>query len=174
MDGNVLTPKEKALVSLSASVAAGCRPCTEYHTTSVRESGACERSLTLAVETALAVRSSATKAMDDWAAACQGTRQTPDAEFVAQKRLVAKLAAVAAAVSVNSVPDLRAHLEGAAEAGATPEQIRAAVGIANSIRRTAEQKITDVLGEAVKTAESCCAPKPEATNSGAATGCGCR
>ncbi len=173
MDGNVLTPKERALISLSASVAAGCLPCTEYHTKSVREAGACERSLTLAVETALAVRAGATKIVDEWAATCQGTRQTPDAEFVTQKRLVAELAAVAAAVAVNSVPDLKVRMERAAQAGATPDQIRAAIGIARSIKKTAEQKIADMLGDAVTAGESCCAPKPEPPASVRTRGCSC-
>lgn len=173
MDANLLTPKEKALISLTASVAAGCQPCTEQHTKAVREAGACERSLTLAVETALAVRASATKIMDEWAAACQGTRRTPDAEFVSQKRLLAELAAVAAAVAVNSVPDLKAHLESAAQAGATREQICAAVGIAKSIKKTTEQKIDEALAISSGAAEPCCTPRPEATVSGKATGCSC-
>ncbi len=173
MEQHVLSPKEKALISLSASVAAGCQPCTAHHTKGVREAGACERSLTLAVETALAVRASATKVMDDWAAECQGARQAPDGEFIAQKRMVAELGAVAAAVAVNSVPDLKAHLESAAEAGARPEQIRAAIAIANSIKKVAEQKTADALGEAAKPPEPCCAPKPQAPVAGSATGCGC-
>ncbi len=173
MNENPLTAKEHELISLSASVAAGCRPCTEHHTKAVREAGACERSLTLAVETALAVRASATRAMDDWAAACQGPRQTPDAAFVAEKRLVAELAAVAAAVAVNSVPDLKAHLEGAAQAGATSEQIRATAGIAASIKKVAEQKITAALALAAGEADPCCAPKPGTAASKKVTGCGC-
>ena len=166
---NLFTANDKGLIAVSASVAAGCQPCTEYHIGHAREGGACERSIALAIVTALGVRESATRTMDEWAAACQGARPTPDSEFADRKRLTAELAAVAAAASVNSVPDLKARLETAVRAGATPEQVRAAIAIANAIKRTAEQKIAGVLRKYEGAGESCCAP-----DRGAEQRCGCR
>jgi alkylhydroperoxidase/carboxymuconolactone decarboxylase family protein YurZ len=152
-----LTEKEKALIGLSASVAAGCQPCTEHYVEAARAAGACERGVALAVETALAVRESATRAMDEWAGECQGARPQLDAGFRTEKRLIAALAAVAAAVATNSVPDLKARLADAQEAGATVEQIRAAAAIAAATRRTAGEKLTEAAQE-YAAAAPCCQP----------------
>ena len=163
----MLTEKEKELIAVGASVAAGCQPCTEYHVKTARTAGACDRSVTLAVETALAVRESATRTMDEWAGKCQGVQPPLDSAFRVEKRLVAELTAVAAAFAVNSVPDLRARLEAACACGATPEQIRSAIAIAGMIKKVAEEKLAALLGELSGDAGSCCAaPAPPA-------GCGC-
>ncbi len=166
----VLTTKEKELISVSASVAAGCRPCTEYHVKGAHAAGACDRSVTLAIETALAVRESATRAMSEWASRCQETRPELDAEFRAGKRAVTELAAVAAAAAVNSVPDLQARIETARQAGATPAQIRTAIAIAATIQRTAEQKVKEASPADAGATESCCAP----ASGTPACGCGQR
>lgn len=161
----VFNEKEKALIAIGAAVASGCQPCTEYHIKAARAAGACDRSVSLAVETALAVRESATRIMEEWAGQCQGSRPQPDAEFRAEKRLIAELASLAAAAAVNSVPDLKAHLKAARQSGATPDQIHAVIAIANAIQKTAEQKLAAAIPEQSGATEPCCEP---------AAGCGCR
>jgi len=76
-----LNQKEQSLIAIGASVAAGCQPCTAYHVKAARTAGACERSIALAVETALTGRTSATAGMGEWAARCQGAKPEIDAEF---------------------------------------------------------------------------------------------
>ncbi len=173
----VLTTKEKEIIALSASIASGCRPCTEYHVNGAHAAGACDRSVTLAIETALAVRDSATRNMMNWASRCQSVRPELDESFRDQKRMVRALAAVAAAAAVNSVPDLKEQWDAARQAGATPEQIRAAVAIAGSVRRTAEEKVRDALTAAPEAAASCCSPQgagTQAPGSAKPASCGCR
>ena len=155
--------KERELIALSASVAAGCRPCTERHVAGAQSAGACVRGVALAVETALAVRQSATRAMDQWAGQCQGTRPEVDEAFRAEKRLMVELESVAAAAAVNSGPDLEAHVQAASGSGATPEQLRAAIAIGGAAKRAAEHELGEAGGK-------CCEPAPAA----ATTGCGCR
>jgi AhpD family alkylhydroperoxidase len=168
MPNDVLSEKERALISLAASVGSGCRPCTEHHVKSVRAAGACERSVRLAVETALTGRTSATAAMAEWAEGCQGSTPEVDREFRAGKRLVTELMSIATAVAVNSAPDLEPHLATAQQSGATAEQIRSAIRIARQIQRVAQEKveaITNRLEEQVSlnariTATPCCGPEP--------------
>jgi AhpD family alkylhydroperoxidase len=182
---NVLTEKERALIALGASVAAGCQPCTAHHVKAARAAGACDRSVSLAVETALAGRNSATSALDEWAQRCQGARPEIDAEFRAQKRLIAELTAIATAVAVNSTPDLQRHLTAALEGGAKPDQIQAAIEIARRVKRTAEEKIeavTSNLAGSVQPATTalagtgCCGADPADSEVavGTRTDCGCR
>jgi len=181
----VLTEKERVLIALGASVAAGCQPCTAHHVKAARAAGACDRSVSLAVETALAGRNGATSAMDEWAQRCQGARPEIDAEFRAQKRLIAVLTSIATAVAVNSVPDLQRHLTAAMERGVRPDQIQAAIEIARRVKRTAEEKIeavTSNLAVRVQPATpapagtGCCGADPAASEvaAGARTDCGCR
>ncbi len=141
--------KEKELIGLGASVAAGCVPCTEYHVRSARLAGACDRGIHLAIETALDVRRCATSAMDKWAERCQGSRPELDPEFRAGRKLTQELVSITAAVCVNSVAGLTIHLASARQLGATAEQIRSAIAIARSIKRTAEQKLDAVVDSEV-------------------------
>ena len=186
MPNDVFPEKDRALISLAASVASGCRPCTAHHLKSVRTAGACERSVRLAVETALTGRASATAAMAEWAEHCQGSRPEVDPEFRASKRLATELMSIATAVAVNSVPDLERHLAAAGESGATTEQIRSAIGIARQIQRVAQEKIEAItnrleeqLSSIAATFETtgCCGPErtavPEAAGK-ATSGCGCK
>lgn len=123
--------------------------------------------------------------MDEWAGRCQGARPEVDAEFRAQKRLIAELTYIATAMAVNSVPDLQKHLTAARDIGARPEQIHIAIEIARKIKPVAEEKIeaiTNRMGEDVQSAAAvagpgCCGSTevdgPEVT-AGAQSGCDCR
>ncbi len=51
-----LSHKEKELVAVGASVAAGCIPCTRYHIEEVRATGATTDEITHAIEAALCVK----------------------------------------------------------------------------------------------------------------------
>jgi AhpD family alkylhydroperoxidase len=166
---NVLTGKERTLIALGASVAAGCQPCTAYHVEAARAAGACGRGMSLVVEAALAGRKSATSAIDEWAERCQGGRLEVSAELRAQKRLIVELTSIATAVAVNSVPDLQEHLKAALESGASSVQIQAAIDIARRIKRTAEEKIEAVLSGLAGSVQpaavasegtGCCCPDP--------------
>ncbi len=180
-----LNQKEKSLIAVGASVAAGCQPCTEYHVRGARADGACDRSIALAIETAISGRKSATTTMEEWAEHWQGAKPEIGAEFRAQKRLMAELTSVATAAAVNSVPDLQKHLAAAREIGARPQQIHIAIEIARKIKRVAEEKIEAItcgIGEAAQSATAVAAPgccgssdanRLEVT-AGVKAGCGCR
>jgi len=180
-----LNQKEQSLIAVGASVAAGCQPCTAYHVKAARTAGACDRSIALAIETALTGRRSATIGMGEWAARCQGAKPEIDPDFRAQKMLLAELTSIATAVAVNSVPDLQKHLALARDAGARAEQIRVAIDIARKIKRVAEEKIGAIIDRIEEEALSataaggsaCCGSsetnRPEIPVN-APTNCGCR
>jgi hypothetical protein len=119
------------------------------------------------VETALAARASATRIIDEWAEQRQGNRMEVSAELRAAKRALVELTSVAAAVALNSVPDLELHLAAALEAGAEPDQIRTAIEIARQAKRGAEAKIEAIVSGLAGSAQP-------AASAPAGTGCGCR
>ena len=167
----VIDPKIKVLIALGASVAAGCQPCTEFQVKAARESGACDKGIQFAVEAALAVRQAATRGIDRWSERCQGARPELDAAFRADEQVLAELISVASAICVQSVPDLVMHLAEVGRLGATPEMLRATVGIARSIHKAAMEQIETVLaGENVNFAST---PNGD-TLCGPAQRCGCR
>ncbi len=183
MPNDVFSEKERALIALTASVAAGCRPCTAYHIQSVRAAGACERSVRLAVEMALSGRASATTAIAEWAESCQGSRPEVDRDFRGARQLIVNLMSIATAVAVNSAPDLELSLATAQENGTTLEQIRAAIGIARQIQRVAQEKIEGIInrleeqGRSIATTPSttaCCGAEPTVATGETKAACGCK
>ncbi len=167
----VIDPKIKVLIAIGASVAAGCQPCTEFQVKAARQSGACEKGIQFAVETALAARHAATRGIDRWSERCQGARPELEADFRASKQLLAELISVAAAICVQSVPDLVLHHAEASRLGATPEMLRATVAIARSIHNAAMEQIEAVLaGENANRAST----PDDGALCGPAQGCGCR
>lgn len=167
----VIDPKLKVLIALGASVASGCQPCTEFQIKAARESGACGQGIHLAVESALAVRLAATRGIDRWSERCQGARPELDEAFRANKQLLAELVSVASAICVQSVPDLVLHMAEAGRLGATPEMLRATVGIARSVHNAAMEQIEAVLsGENANSTST----GDGDTLCGTIQGCGCR
>ena len=59
-----LTVKEKELVNIGASVATGCKPCTDYHFRKLREVGALDAEIRQAISDAMIVRDSAREIME--------------------------------------------------------------------------------------------------------------
>ena len=59
-----LTLKEKELVAVGSSVAAGCKPCTRYHLREARKAEASDAEIHRAVADAASVRSNATEIME--------------------------------------------------------------------------------------------------------------
>ncbi len=59
-----LTFKEKELVYIGASVAAGCKPCTNYHFKKVKEAGASYEEIKQAISDTKCVRIGAKEIME--------------------------------------------------------------------------------------------------------------
>ena len=62
-----ITPKEKELVAVGISVAAGCKPCTDHHVAVVRKARATDEEIRQAANDALVVRRSAADIMQSHA-----------------------------------------------------------------------------------------------------------
>ena len=59
-----LTYKERELANIGASVATGCKPCTDYHFSKVREAGASDDEIKEAISIAIEVRDKAKEIME--------------------------------------------------------------------------------------------------------------
>ena len=135
-----LTQKEKELVAIGASIAAGCQPCTTHHFEAVRQAGATESEIRQAVDAALGVRHSATEIMTGLAEMHLGTGGAVEEPRNSSRLLIGELVSIGAALAVNCVTNLETHLQAARQGGATERQIQTALGVARAIKKVAELK----------------------------------
>jgi len=174
-----LTTKEQTLVGIGAAIASGCQPCTAKYVQAARTAGACERSIRLAVETALAERQKAMDAMAEWARTVQGTIPVVDDSFRAEKRRNTALIASVAAHAVHSTATLDGNLEQARELGWSVAQVEQALAIGRGIATVAAQKADATVNRTEidsPQASGSCSDEPVERRNGPApstTGCGC-
>ena len=170
----ILPTKQKHLVAVGASIAAGCQPCALSFASAAREAGACDRSLRFAVDCGLAGRERATAQMASWA---RETLPGPevDAAFGAERALLEALIAVASAIAANSAALVKDRVDGARSVGATLEQIGIAVEIGRIAKRGAERETDSALSAALGGAsEERCCPEAALDRTAGAGSCGCK
>jgi len=128
--------KEKELFAVGTSVAAGCKPCTDYHFKKALEAGATNEEITLAMTIAVSVRQSATENMEAFALShLNPDLDIPDPAKLPQHTRIGALAAVGAAFAVNSTSDLGAHLDVARATGISDDELKAALKLAAFIKK---------------------------------------
>ena len=162
-----LTAKEKELAAVGISVAAGCRPCTDYHVKAVRKAGATDTEIHHAVTTAAAVRTAAAGTMEAYGLAHLGLAEESTGPGPAgEASRIGALVSVGAALAVNCTTALKEHLAAAAAAGVTADEVTAIAALATFIKKQAASHVDRLVasqGTSVPPAQ----PEP------AAAGCGC-
>jgi len=158
-----LSPKEKELVAVGTSVAAGCIPCTEYHLKEVWGAGATAQEITAAIEAALCVKGSARGIMEQVAHKAFGApREEQPSCCAGPTDRVKELVSIAAAVAVNCPTNLRKHVDAGRSVGVRDEEIQLVVGLAKMIRGKATEKVDEsaksIVASASVRAAACCEP----------------
>jgi AhpD family alkylhydroperoxidase len=128
-----ITKKEKELAAVGISIAAGCKPCTDYHMKAVREAGASDDEIRRAIEDAVVVRNAATFIMRDYGHSHLGNAEHEEAAAKPRDR-VAELVGIGAAFAVNCVSSLEKYSGHAEAAGVTREEILEIVKLAKFIK----------------------------------------
>ncbi len=121
--------KEKELVALSISMAAGCRPCTDYHLQEVRRADATAEEIGEARDIAIAVRGRAAEIM---AAHAKGEPE-PEPYQVAHEH-TPLLVAIGAAFAANCTVSLSHYLAAGETVGITTDELRSVAKGATFIR----------------------------------------
>ena len=158
--------KEKELAAVGISIAAGCRPCTDYHIDTVRKAGASDDEIRQVVSDAIAVRRAATDIMERHALRQPSDNGDQGEADASRTSRVSELVSLGAAFAVNSTPILERHLAGAAAAGVSEEEVGAVAEIAAFIKKVAASQVEKLVGNdeqggvarpAKKSAGGCCA-----------------
>lgn len=144
-----LTAKEKELVSVGASLAAGCKLCADYHFKKVRRVGATDEEIEKAIFDALAVRDNAKRLMEWHGLKLLGRRLRGESienpVEVADTTRITELVSIAAAFVVNCTSSLEKHMEAARSLGVADDEIQSVVDIGRFIKGKADSYCCKLL-----------------------------
>ena len=119
-----LTFKERELANIGASVATGCKPCTDYHFEKVRKAGASENEIKQAISIAKEIRDSANRIMESHGLKHLGITKDVSAVVHTEKPTRNReLVAIAAAFAVNCTTSVKTHIGAAHSIGISEEDI---------------------------------------------------
>jgi AhpD family alkylhydroperoxidase len=154
-----ITQKEKELIAVGASIAAGCLPCTDYHARAVRQAGATEDEARQAAAIGLAIKRESLAVMGSRAAEHFGLHEEwPTSSSTEGLSSLETLIAIASAIAAQCVPALERHVVAARQQGLDDADVKRAVGIGRAIRKQAARNVDEaanVVGKA-SLASPCC------------------
>ena len=137
-----LTVKERELVAVGVSLAAGCKPCADYHLKKVRGAGASDEEIEQAMMDAFAVRDKAKKIMRRHGFILLGFKRVEptedDDDELGEPTRMRELVSVGAAYAVSCTSSLEEHVATARSVGVADDEIETVVGLARFIRGKAD------------------------------------
>jgi AhpD family alkylhydroperoxidase len=141
-----LTHKEKELANIGASVATGCKPCTDYHFNKVREAGASDEEIRQAISDAMAVRDSAKEIMESHGLKHLGITKDGDARSHDEETTrIKELVSVASAFAVNCTTSVKKHIAAARAIGITEEEVQSVLDAALFIKGEAAHYVGQIV-----------------------------
>jgi len=119
-----LTIKEIELIYFGASIAAGCKPCTSFHFTKVKEAGASDEEIKSALTDAVNIRDIAKKEMENLAMSLLSlsTQSEVSLDNLHPDRLTI-LVSIGAAFAMNCTSTLKNYIALGESVGITNEEI---------------------------------------------------
>ena len=168
----MLTPADRELVGIGASIGAGCQSCLEYHLDAGSSAGLGEPELLKAIEDAECVRRSASSQLSALGRQRLGRAAELPADCCDTSDRTKELAAVGAAVAANSQANLEKHLAAAQLAGLSTRELEEAVRLARAVQRRSAEILAEEANRLLAGSEL---PVVEAVSMSAGCGpdCGC-
>jgi AhpD family alkylhydroperoxidase len=141
-----LTFKERELANIGASVATGCKPCTDYDFNKVREAGASDEEVKEAISKALEVREKAKGIMESHGLKHLGIKldsdYSPDLEGTTR---IQELVSIASAFAVNCTTSVEKHIFAARTVGISEKEIESILGAAQFIKGEAAHYVGQMV-----------------------------
>jgi hypothetical protein len=133
MSTTMLTPRDRCLVSLSASVASGCVPCTNYYLAKAQGVGLVDEDAHEALARGIAIRRLATEALARTLGCDSGDAESADPPGAPHGPLVI-LQSLGAAYAVNCDVLVARFLNASTQDGIAVDLVHAAIQIARGVR----------------------------------------
>ena len=141
-----LTYKEKELANIGASVATGCKPCTDYHFSKVREAGASDEEIKMAISDAKVVRDKANEIMESHSLKHLGiAKDGGSPPGFEETTRIKELVSVASAFAVNCTTSVEKHIAAARAIGITEKEIESVLGAAQFIKSEAAHYVGQMV-----------------------------
>lgn len=137
--------KERELVAVGASVAAGCKPCTDYHFKAAREAGLGDDEIRQAIEDAMNVRQNALEVMKAYGLQHLGEDIDVPGDSGGESTRIRELVAVAAAFAVNCTNNLERHLATARALGIPDDEIDEVTRMARFVKGKAASHVESMV-----------------------------
>ncbi|MGF1757101.1 carboxymuconolactone decarboxylase family protein [Photobacterium sagamiensis] len=139
------TDKEKELVAVGISVAAGCRPCTKYHYKHAREMEISDDEIRRAVEAAISVRKQAAINMESFAITNLKSGDEGDSNSLLGDDRISVMVRIGAAYAVNSTADLEIQLMVTESVAISGDELQAIAKLAGFIRGKAISHVEKLI-----------------------------
>ena len=137
-----LSVKEKELVSVGVSLAAGCKTCANFHFKKVRGAGASDEEIEQAMTDGIAVRDKAKKIMERQGFRLLGLKfsrtEEGEEDNATETSRMKELVSIASAYAVNCTSSLKKHLATARSIGVAEDEIEAVLDLARFIKGQAD------------------------------------
>ena len=142
-----ITPKEKELVAIGISVAAGCKPCTDYHVSVARKARATDNEMKKAAADSLLIRRQAVDIMEAHAFGhFDHEREPVVCGLLGEPNRIEALVSVGAAFAVNCTSSMEHSLTATEAAGVSQDDIMQVVKLAAVIRQKASSHVERLVG----------------------------
>ncbi|NIR30192.1 MAG: hypothetical protein GWN84_12950 [Gammaproteobacteria bacterium] len=137
-----ITVRERELAAVGISVAAGCKPCTDYHVRAARKARVPDDRIRRAIVNALEVRRGAAAIMTAYAMAhVEEVPAEAEVPSTAAADRADALVSMGAAFAVNCVSSLEAHLAAAKAKGIAQEDVGQVLKLAAFIKQRAASHV---------------------------------
>jgi AhpD family alkylhydroperoxidase len=174
-----LNPTERELVAIGASVGAGCHPCLEYHLQAGAEAGLPDAALLQALADAECVKRSSYNQLATHGRELLRVAVEAPADCCTDSNVAKEFVSIGAAIGANSLANLQKHVEAARTVGLSALQITMAIRVAQTVQRTAAERLAEASAHlaATEPASAAAAPiwlsptEPAAASCGPECGC---
>jgi len=140
-----LTVVEKELANIGASVATGCKPCTDYHFKKLREAGASDDEIKQAISDAMTVRDSAKAIMEGHGLKHLGMADSEaDSGQIGETTRIKELVSIAAAFAVNCTSNLEKHINTSRTVGIAEDEITSVLDASHVIKGEAARYVEEI------------------------------
>jgi len=168
----MLTPADRELVGIGASIGAGCHSCLEFHLDAGSRAGLGQESLLKAIEDAECVRRSASGQLSALGRRSLGMAAELPADCCDTSDRAKELAAIGAAVAANSRANLEKHIAAATLVGVSARELDEAVRLARAVQRRSEEILAEEATRLLARPEPVVA-EPAPVSPGCGPDCGC-
>jgi AhpD family alkylhydroperoxidase len=137
--------KQRELVAVGASIAAGCKPCTDYHIKAARAAKLSDDKILQAIKIAISVRQNALEVMEAYGLRHPSEVVDASGDNGGESNRISRLVAVAAAFAVNCTSSLARHLAAAKTLGIADDEIGEVTKIARFIKGMAASHVENMV-----------------------------